>query len=136
MHADTEKILAANQDFYEAFAAGDYAALSALWLQSEAVSVIHPGRSALHGRQAVMESWQRILESGGGSDIRCARASAYVHGEYAYVICQEIFPGSRGRLIATNVFIRENGNWRMVHHQAGPDNEGLEQETETGNLVH
>jgi hypothetical protein len=27
-------------------------------------------------------------------------------------------PGAR--LVATNVFVREGGAWKMVHHQAGP----------------
>lgn len=119
MQVDKEKLLTANSAFYAAFAAADLESMAAIWSQSEAVSVIHPGRNALHGRHAVMESWQQILNSETGSNIQCANARAYVHGDSGYVICHEIFP--QGSLIATNVFVLEGDDWRMVHHQAGPD---------------
>jgi len=32
-------------------------------------------------------------------------------------VCYEVLEG--GFLAATNVFVREDGAWRMVHHQAG-----------------
>lgn len=134
MTGDKDKVLAANQAFYNAFARGDFPALSALWSRLNAVSVIHPGSSALHGREAVMHSWRQILESSGGSDIQCADAMAYVHGDFAYVVCREIFPV--GGLVATNVFLREDGEWRMVHHQAGPDSRGIQDETSTSSSLH
>jgi hypothetical protein len=28
-----------------------------------------------------------------------------------------------GVLIATNLFVREGGGWKMAHHQAGPTSE-------------
>ena len=42
----------------------------------------------------------------------------YLYGETASVVCIERLP--TGVLIATNVFVREAGVWRMVHHHAGP----------------
>ena len=36
------------------------------------------------------------------------------------MICFEEISGSF--LIATNIFVREGGRWKMVHHQAGPTN--------------
>ena len=35
------------------------------------------------------------------------------------MICREVLE-QQGWLIATNLFAREEGGWRMVHHQAGP----------------
>lgn len=116
---DKEKLLTANRAFYAAFAAADYEAMAAIWSRSDQVSVIHPGRSALHGYHAVMDTWRQILDSAVGRDIQCANARAYSHGNSGYVVCHEIFP--EGQLIATNIFVREGENWRMVHHQAGPD---------------
>ncbi|HKK15197.1 MAG TPA: nuclear transport factor 2 family protein [Gammaproteobacteria bacterium] len=134
MENDNARLLAANQAFYDAFASGDFHTLSALWSRSDAVTVIHPGSRALHGRQAVMDSWEQILDTSGGSDIRCEDARAYVHGDYAYVICKEIFPV--GRLIATNIFLREDGDWRMLHHQAGPDNQSMQHDADTSTSLH
>jgi len=34
------------------------------------------------------------------------------------VICRELVGGSP--LAATNVFVREDGAWRLLHHQSGP----------------
>jgi len=44
--------------------------------------------------------------------------SAHVAGETAWVLCAEVVPG--GELAATNLFVREKGAWRMVHHHASP----------------
>ena len=50
--------------------------------------------------------------------IICSNASAYVLRDVAYVLCHEHV--KQTALAATNVFVREGGGWRMVHHQAGP----------------
>ena len=34
----------------------------------------------------------------------------------AVVICYEVF--TEGTMVATNVFVREEGEWRIMHHQA------------------
>jgi hypothetical protein len=41
-----------------------------------------------------------------------------VLGESAYVVCGEAVDGAE--LVATNLFVREDGAWKLVHHQAGP----------------
>ena len=116
--SDSDAVLAANQAFYRAFAAGDVAAMDALWARRAAVSCTHPGWAVLRGRDAVMESWRVILESPGRPQIRCRDAAADVIGEAAFVTCYEDV--DQGILAATNVFVREDGEWRMAHHQAGP----------------
>ena len=118
MTAEREAILFANDALYGAFAHGDLAAMEALWANEAPVAVIHPGWQALIGRKRVMESWQAILEGPNPPDITCHGASAHICGEVAYVLCYERVGG--GFLIATNLFMREDGAWRMIHHQAGP----------------
>jgi ketosteroid isomerase-like protein len=111
-------VLAANRSFYEAFARGDLAEIDALWAQHAPVACIHPGWGALHGRAQVMASWRSILGGGSGASVRCTRPSASVLGESAYVVCGETIQGAE--LVATNLFVREDGAWKLVHHQAGP----------------
>ena len=111
-------VLAANSAFYDAFARRDVAAMDQLWARVAPVACIHPGWDALRGREEVMESWRAILGGRGAPDVRCAAPVAQLHGETAIVICREIL--SAGRLVATNVFQREGGLWKMVHHQASP----------------
>jgi hypothetical protein len=112
------EVLAANQAFYTAFARGDLTVIDALWAQRSPVACIHPGWGALHGREDVMESWRSILEGGPGPTVRCTRPSACVLGDSAYVVCGENIQGAE--LVATNFFIREDGAWKLVLHQAGP----------------
>jgi ketosteroid isomerase-like protein len=118
MPHDDLDVLAANAAFYRAFADHDADAMEALWAQRDAVACVHPGWQALHGRDEVMASWRSILDSPDAPEISCSRASVYATGEVAFVLCVERLQG--GTLAATNVFVREGGEWRIVHHHAGP----------------
>jgi hypothetical protein len=134
MNKTANDILKINQAFYDAFAAGDYAAVEKLWAKVNEVSVIHPRSGVLHGRKAVMMSWQQILINSGGSQISCADPKAYILGETAYVVCNEVFP--EGQLIATNIFVFEDDAWRMVHHQAGPCNQVSQRASDITKSLH
>ena len=111
-------VLAANQAFYKAFAARDMAQMEALWATGVSVACIHPGWNVLRGRELVIASWRSILGSENSPDVMCGNASAHVLGESAFVICEEQVADDV--LIATNVFVRERGGWKMAHHQAAP----------------
>jgi hypothetical protein len=116
--ADEVRVLAANDAFYQAFATRDFGRMDDVWAAEHDVTCIHPGWSPLVGREAVMSSWRAILRSD-NPRIEASAARAWVHGETAYVVC---FEGTRGEtplLCATNYFVREQGAWKMVHHQAG-----------------
>jgi ketosteroid isomerase-like protein len=113
-----DEVLAANQAFYDAFARGDFAALDALWARRAPVACIHPGWGALRGRPEVMASWRAILAGSSRPPVVCTQPSVSVLGESAFVVCGESIEGAE--LVATNVFVREDGAWKLVHHQAGP----------------
>jgi len=132
--SERDAVLFANEAFYVAFQLRDMAAMEDAWAHQAQVTCIHPGWSMLVGRNAVLESWQGIFEGGNAPDIVCRAPQVYVYGEAATVLCFEEVGG--GFLIATNVFVREGGRWRMVHHQAGPTNgePSAETETPTGNI--
>jgi len=110
-------VLFANEAFYVAFAAGDAGAMDEVWAKRAPVTCVHPGWNLLSGRKAVMESWRKILGHPHTRGIRCLNPTAWLLGDTAYVICHEAL--EQGFLIATNVFVREGGAWKMVHHQAG-----------------
>jgi len=116
MNQATE-VLAANQEFYRAFATPDLAAMDGLWAVDVPVTCVHPGWDALNSRDQVMESWRAIL-SGSPPPIRCQDEEVFVHGETAYVICHEVIDDNR--LVAINMFVRREQRWLMVHHQASP----------------
>ncbi len=115
--SDDADVLAANAAFYDAFRGDDIAAMDALWSRRAPVACIHPGWPALVGRARVLASWRDIFAAGAPA-IQCAAAQAHVLGDVAFVTCSELLAG--GQLVATNVFVREEGAWWMVHHHAGP----------------
>lgn len=113
-------ILHANESFYRAFTAGDYAAMDRLWAARVPVSCLHPGLPALVGRENVMQSWRQILAQSSQIVMRCDHARVLQFGESAMVTCYEGNGDEPAHLAATNVFVLEGGQWRMVHHHAGP----------------
>ena len=112
------EIAAANESFYAAFAGGDVGAMDVVWARAHPVTCIHPGWNVLSGREAVMESWEAILSNPEQPRIVAGGAQVQVLGEVAIVTCRELVAGNP--LAATNIFVREDGRWRMVHHHAGP----------------
>ena len=118
MSADQDDVLAANAAFYDAFSERDLEAMEEIWARDASVACIHPGWRALSGRDRVMASWRSILDGPSPPQIACTREAAYVFGDTAFVVCVETVEG--GDLMATNVFVRELGRWKMVHHHAGP----------------
>jgi len=116
--AENEAVLFANEAFYRAFADGDLAAMDAVWASAAPVACIHPGWNLLDGRAAVMASWRAILDNPKRPDISSVGGAVKVYGDTAVVTCYETVGG--GYLVATNIFIREAGAWKLVHHQAGP----------------
>ncbi len=125
--AERRAVLAANDAFYRAFAAGDAAVMADLWSRSLLVACIHPGWAPLAGRQAVLDSWNAILAAPQPTQVSCRDAWASRVGpsavdgpaDRAMVICKEVLAG-QGLLAATNLFVREDDAWRIFHHHAGP----------------
>ena len=79
---------------------------------------IHPGWPPVTGRDEVMTSWGQILGNASSPAVACVSPEAFSCGDAIFVICYERIEDSL--LVATNIFVREDGLWRMVHHQAGP----------------
>ena len=113
--AETEALLRANREFYRAFAGGDFVAMDRIWADHQVVLCIHPGWELLRGRDRVMASWRGILRR--PMPVRARDEAAELLGEVGVVTCVEVLP--QGELVATNVFVRELGRWRLLHHHAG-----------------
>lgn len=115
---DRASLLAANDAFYRAFAGADIAAMLDIWTAGPLASCTHPGWPPLTDRDEIVESWRRIFAGQSAIGVAIAGAMAFAHGEAGYVLCYERIGDAV--MAATNVFRREGGRWRLVHHQAGP----------------
>lgn len=114
---DPELALFANDAFYMAFSEKDTAAMDRIWARSHPVVCIHPGWPALLGREAIMESWERILSNPDAPAIVPHHARAFAMDHLVMVVCYEAL-GSQ-MLTATNLFVAEGDEARLLHHQAG-----------------
>lgn len=115
---EKQAVIAANSAFYKAFRESDLEALDALWAKKTKVSVIHPSWNAIFGREKVMASWQRIIDSGGAPPIQPVEPVVLFRDSSAVVLCYE--KTGTSYLVATNIFVLEDGAWRIIHHHAGP----------------
>lgn len=118
LKTETRAVVAANTAFYKAFREEDVEAMDGLWARSVEASVIHPGWNGIVGRGDVMRSWRNIIVSGGAPKIFPQKPVVTVHGDTATVICYEKIDDSY--LVATNIFVKEKGAWRLIHHHAAP----------------
>ncbi len=114
--SEKQAVLAANEAFYAAFRAADFEAMDRLWSRRRNVSVFHPNWPGINTRDAVMESWHRILIAGNPPHVSAIDPTVIVTAKTGLVICNEDLGGAN--LIATNVFVLEDGQWRMTNHQA------------------
>ena len=114
---DEQSVIFANDRFYNSFANRDFGSMEKLWAESGVVC-IHPGWQPLYGREKVLESWRVIFGDEGAPDVKCRMARAMLYGNTAFIICIEDL--GRSFLCATNIFVLTEGQWRMIHHHAGP----------------
>jgi ketosteroid isomerase-like protein len=126
--SDKETILAANANYYDAFEASDFAAMSGIWADDD-ISCIHPGWPVLVGRGAVIESYRNILSHPNQERIVHRHDTPMISGGEGRVFCVEFVGGMA--LAVTNWFRKIDGSWKMLHHQASPINPTVEEITPT-----
>lgn len=125
---------AVEEAFYDAMQRGDLDAMMALWADDEDVLCVHPGSDRFVGLAAVRESWARIFRHG-HVEIRRTDVQSHtgavlaVHNVVEQTLATDPRSAAGGvqivECIATNVYVKQAGGWRMMlHHsalrQAGP----------------
>jgi hypothetical protein len=118
MSADLAALEFANDVFYQAFAAADLTAMDAIWAEQPNVFCVHPGWAPITSRAEVMASWREILANAPPIPVSCVVPKVTVFGEVGLVCCYERF--GKQHLVASNLFIRADRRWRMIHHHASP----------------
>ena len=122
--SDLMAVEQANASFYQAFETLDIARMELVWSHGEQVQCVHPGWPILVGWEAVRTSWATIFENTAEMRFTLSNVEAVVAGDQAWVTCTEnILSEVSGRLtvtaiLATNLFERDGGDWRIVHHHA------------------
>lgn len=116
---------AAERAFYAAMADGDLDRMMALWADDDAAVCNHPGGPRLLGRDAIRASFRELF-AGGGVRIAVAGVHAWRTADVAvHSLIEKIAVEARGggtetvEVVATNVFVRAPGGWRILVHHAG-----------------
>ena len=124
MRDGSEEIREANARFYRAFERLDVAEMDAVWAHGEHVRCVHPGWPLLSGWPAVRDSWRTIFENTSEMRFTISDVDVVAFADCALVTCTEnILSEVRGRItvtsiLATNLFERQAGGWRVCHHHA------------------
>lgn len=124
--ADKTAILAANQNFYDAFSNRDLAKMCLQCWQGSSSLCIHPGGGVLEGWEKIRASWEAIFRNTEQLEIDIEVLKVEIDSSLAYVVVREtVLQSSRGRKlkaqsIATNIFQKMAQKWYLVHHHGSP----------------
>jgi uncharacterized protein (TIGR02246 family) len=124
----TVEVEAANTALYEALEGADVDRMAAVWDDEEpdAVVCVHPGWPMLRGRSQVLRSFSAIMANTPYIQFFLTDVDVRVAGDTAVVTCTENIltevsqEGSNGQVVATNVFRRRPGGWRLQVHHGSP----------------
>jgi uncharacterized protein (TIGR02246 family) len=125
--AAEDDVRAASDRFYsalEAMANGDARSMADVWSHDDDVTTMHPIGGREEGWDAVRGSWEGVASASTDGTLTRSDQVIRVIGNAAYELCTEsvswTFAGEpmslEGR--ATNVYRKEQGEWKIVHHHA------------------
>jgi ketosteroid isomerase-like protein len=124
MSAENE-VRKASEQFYAALtrmAKGDAGSLSDIWSHGAAVTAMHPIGGRQVGWEKVRESFEQVAHIASEGHVRLDEQIIQVTGDLAYELGvergQATFAGHKVTLDhrVTNIYHREAGGWKMVHH--------------------
>jgi uncharacterized protein (TIGR02246 family) len=115
-------VRALNQRFYAAHETRDFDAMVALWSHGPEVVCIHPGWPILRGWEAVEDSWRRIFQGPSDNQFIVTNDQLNIAGAVAWMTLDEnlMSAGGTGTIAATNIFLRTDDEWKLVHHHGSP----------------
>ena len=121
-----EEVTRVNELFYQAFESLDIAAMDHIWAHQEYVTCIHPGWSIRVGWPAVRDSWVIIFNNTFSMEFHLSDLQVQVAADIAWVICTENITSrveenaQQSRVMATNLYERIEGAWKIIHHHGSP----------------
>jgi len=123
---DRKAVEAANRTFYRALEICNIEAMDEVWLHDENAKCVHPGWEMIKGWKKIRESWSIIFRNTHGMQVQIEDVSTNIGDEVAWVTCVENVTTFFERGLAstpvqaTNIFLKRDGKWLMVHHHASP----------------
>lgn len=116
----------ANEQFYAALNAmftGEIEPMNAIWSHRDDVTDLGPFGGRLTGWAAVGAEFKKEAGLKFGGRVLCKDLVVQIGGDMGYTVCVEEgqHMSVEGKPVvvrfrATNIFRRENGRWKLVHH--------------------
>jgi len=115
----------ASDQFYAALnrmLSGNANSMEDIWSHDSTVTALHPIGERTVGWDNVRESFQQVAQIASEGHVKLVDQIIQVTGDFAYEVGvergQAIFSGHQVTLDhrVTNIYHREVGGWRMVHH--------------------
>jgi ketosteroid isomerase-like protein len=120
-----DEIRSASAKFYAGLnrmTQGDASQLADIWSHSDTVTTLHPIGGEQIGWPAVKESFDQVAGLASGGHVELTGQLIQSGGELAYEVGVERGSATlNGESITiehrvTNIYRRENGEWKIVHH--------------------
>ena len=124
-----DEVREASKQFYNALnrmANGNSGAMSDIWSHGPLVTALHPVGSRSVGWESVKESFAQVAQIASDGEIELKDQLVHVAGEVAYEVGVEHgqlkLAGQQVRIEhrVTNIYQREAGAWKMIHHHTDP----------------
>ena len=122
-----DEVRQASDQFYAALnqmlSTSDPGLVTAVWSEGQQGSTMHPIGGREVGREQVLATWKQAGSAFSGGRATVEGLVVFpLSADAAYTIGTERFEGKvggqqfRGEWRATNIYRREDGGWRIVHH--------------------
>lgn len=130
---EVERVKAANRAYYEALSARDIGAMEQVWSHTAAATnVAPPVRLAAHvGWDAVRKNYQDFWNTLAELTVSMPQPEIFVKGSVAWVYGIENASrrtkngqSSSGSNFGTSIFVKEDGRWLLIFHEAALFPEG------------
>jgi ketosteroid isomerase-like protein len=122
-----DEVRNASEQFYAALnrmANGDAGSLADIWSHSTVVTTMHPIGGREVGWDEVKGPWQQVAQLASGGQVKLSDQLIQVSGDMAYEVGTEqgqfTLAGEQVSIEqrVTNIYRREAGGWKIVHHHA------------------
>jgi ketosteroid isomerase-like protein len=122
-----DEVRKASGQFYAALnrmANGDAGSMADIWSHSTVVSTMHPIGGREVGWDEVKGPWQQVAQLASGGQVKLSDQLIQVSGDMAYEVGTEqgqfTLAGEQVSIEqrVTNIYRREAGAWKIVHHHA------------------
>lgn len=125
-----DEVRQASDQFYAALSRmvnGDAGPMADIWSHGAEVTTMHPVGGREVGWEEVRASWEEVAEISSGGEVNLEDQRIRVVGEVAYELGTEHVVATlagetvRGEIRVTNIYRREGGAWKIVHHHTDAD---------------